>query len=896
MMVVAVGLAALAGYLLQKKQKSLTQADAPTTIATRGTPIPVLLGLRRIGPVFGWAGDRVIRQEKVSGAKGGLFGPTPKQDVYYEAGWHQLCVGPAWALHLIRQHGKVIWKGPITRDTHPSGSLIDVGTEGKFRIFWGERTQALNTFLGSASRNPVVGITSRWPYLCSVMWEEKRLGNSPSWPLLTYDLEVKPESSEALLPSTPAYFPPALTLSLTPYDIDSVVNGAEWNGSNNTIAGQFIVEGDQTQFFPGTSWIRLTGNTLADQDFQVKFSVAFQNQVSAGPPAVFETLTRVFVEGGLAGADANGTITPYISVEDDGYNGAHLIAELIFGVRPVGLERPTNDWDLTSLDELGELLEDEDLRCSIISRGQSVRDTLGQLLQDLGVFMPCDPITGLIKFTAIRPPLVVRTIDEDNLDHPAPEILNMVGETHADRLVFTFPDRLNAFNDMPVQIDDDGNASYGENHSAEEVSIASTCNYGTASKIAERRSQEMLTHASTLTDLLSGRDARSLSPGDVVTVPEFVEQCRVIESTPRAMSGQVGLNLIPDYYGAIASAFQPPPPNTGGGLLPAELDLAVEIVELPEHFDPNLGQAIIVPRIRAHAQVSRAMFYLSRDNISYTQIDSTTQHQTGGDLVDALAADGPMYVNQGPQIDVLGPDFDLVNSIMPLSDADWRLGRVICIIGNEILFPRDVQLIIGTTYRLIDVFRARFDTDRSSHLVGADVLLFENTAILVLQDVLLQPDVDLYVKVPIQASGGSISLAAATPHSTRLEGKGARPIKPRNLYLTLPFPMVPAWVAGGGFTLRWHYASTASPKTGAGQQPAGTVIPSPSAVQGDFRVELQNGATIIEFFPGTVTTQAITNGNLVAGFGSEPSSLTARVFNRDGGLESLPRELSLIRI
>ena len=36
LLVVAVGLSLLAGYLLQKKQKNLTKDDKPTTVATRG--------------------------------------------------------------------------------------------------------------------------------------------------------------------------------------------------------------------------------------------------------------------------------------------------------------------------------------------------------------------------------------------------------------------------------------------------------------------------------------------------------------------------------------------------------------------------------------------------------------------------------------------------------------------------------------------------------------------------------------------------------------------------------------------------------------------------------------------------------------------------------------------
>ena len=206
-MVLGIGLSILAGKLLaEKARKSVLEDDKPTTLSQRGSFVPVVLGIRRVGAIFAWAGDRFTRKERVSGSKGGKGGGAGgkrvwnggggEQTVFVENGWHILCVGPADRLWKIWQHGEIIFgfpgQEPLTPSTHPSGTTVDFGLEGLLTIFWGEKLQPINTDLGDASR---IGISSRWPFMCYIYWERKRLGTSPIWPLIEYEIEVRPNNT-----------------------------------------------------------------------------------------------------------------------------------------------------------------------------------------------------------------------------------------------------------------------------------------------------------------------------------------------------------------------------------------------------------------------------------------------------------------------------------------------------------------------------------------------------------------------------------------------------------------------------------------------------------------------------------------------------------------------------
>ena len=397
LMLLSAGLSYLAGQLLGKKNNSPLDDDKPTTLSKRGSFINWKPGVWLVGPVFGWAGEREIRKEEAEGGKGG---GGPEVDIYYESGWHQLGVGPCFALHSIVQGGEVIFEGPITSVSHPSGSVVDLGVEGSFTIYWGEETQPINTFLGDSER---VGISSRWPFVCYIVWNKKRLSQSPTWPKLDYIVERRP-TNHGELSDSDAWYDPTPTLD---GDTALVVDN---NASSDPDDGYIELSGDQSSLFDLGRIARLTGNTLPDGDYTVRDVEVVQVVTGAGWSGLptYATRTRVFFDEATVGSDDNGSLQAYSFANDDGANLAHCIAELLYAPWPQGLGKEASGfegWDLDSLEEMGVEFETNGWRSGLGgTNGETAESLLAGALQDAGTMLPIDTTTGLLKFQRVREP------------------------------------------------------------------------------------------------------------------------------------------------------------------------------------------------------------------------------------------------------------------------------------------------------------------------------------------------------------------------------------------------------------------------------------------------------------------------------------------------------------
>lgn len=182
------GVTTAAGLLLKPKPASAIKDREPTTLATRGSYLPWIVGRGRTGAVVLWVGNRETRRESAGKGKGGVFS-APKSKIYYEAAWHGLAVGPGYALNQIWVDGKLVWNTQITQGSHPDGSTVNVPGEGDFTIYWGNPHPPVNNFLGDSHR---VGIASGWPFAMYIVWDKKKLGVAPRWPVIDYDIEVRP--------------------------------------------------------------------------------------------------------------------------------------------------------------------------------------------------------------------------------------------------------------------------------------------------------------------------------------------------------------------------------------------------------------------------------------------------------------------------------------------------------------------------------------------------------------------------------------------------------------------------------------------------------------------------------------------------------------------------------
>lgn len=176
----------------RREQRAVGFDEQPTTVATRGSYVPVVVGRQRVAPVALYAGDRITTGGG-GGGKGG--GGGARSLIYHEAGWHGLCVGPATKLHGIFVDNKPIYSGPIEASVATSGTAIQSAAPhpGAGFIYWGETDQPVNTRLaeGTGTGSAGVGVASRWPRLTYVEWRRIQIGESPIWPNLEYEIEVR---------------------------------------------------------------------------------------------------------------------------------------------------------------------------------------------------------------------------------------------------------------------------------------------------------------------------------------------------------------------------------------------------------------------------------------------------------------------------------------------------------------------------------------------------------------------------------------------------------------------------------------------------------------------------------------------------------------------------------
>lgn len=199
----SVGLAAAAYYLNRPKSATTPHANTKaedfslTNISSQGAMIPLIKGRARVGAIIGMTSELAVYQASAYNPGEGkgrsrrhsrTVYPTTTPH-YSERAWHQICVGPATALHRIWSDGTIVFNTTITPTSHPSGSILSTITASEvFAIYWGESDQPVNTFLGSTSPQRV-GVNSRWPHVCYVVWFGKQLGSSPRWPQVEYDIE-----------------------------------------------------------------------------------------------------------------------------------------------------------------------------------------------------------------------------------------------------------------------------------------------------------------------------------------------------------------------------------------------------------------------------------------------------------------------------------------------------------------------------------------------------------------------------------------------------------------------------------------------------------------------------------------------------------------------------------
>lgn len=824
---IGIALSLAAGYLLQDSQDSpIVQGTGPSPTVERGTPINLLIGRERVGPIYTWYGSRSSETESAGGGKG-FGGEGTESEVWFEEGWHILCIGPARRLWKIIENGKTVYGTPMDPASHPSGTSVDLGTVGTFVIYWGEADQPENTELGEPGKLTEDGISSRWPYLCYIHWTRKRLGTTAVWPRLTYDLEVWPFDSK--LVATPPFFAASRTLVGDAIDVVNVLDGAP--GVN------YLDIDDNTTAFKASQWCQILGQTIPDGDYQI-------DHVSKPTP----DSRRIFLAQSITGLTAGqGTIQAYRDEADDGANAAHILYQLLFARMPHGRGLDPLRWDIASLEELGVTCQQENLRFTLLANSEkTTKSAVADLLQDVGAMVYQDPVSGLNAFRVIRESTEIATIPSAVLTGHPPEIHNVVeSEEPASRKLFTFKDRLRDYLTFPITIDDDGKASIDQIYGRDTIQMSSVRDLVTAWTVAKRRNQESYSGDMPVT-FRANREAAMLCPGRQVAIPDLDMALLVMSLTRKdSLSGEVEIEALPNYYGVPVSAATV---YDGGGLAPdveeSAQDLEVIPFEVPQRLNATGAVRGGVARIRNSSSVSSATIHLSADDISYFPIAHENGVHTGGKLDVAVVADGPSILDPGPTFLAEGPD---IEQALDLSDAgslnEWQLGRQVCVVGDgldkEIWFVRWVESMGGGQYRLREVLRKRYCTTKQAWPIGTPLILFEVDDVGQFTDLIMAPQESVFVKSqPI--GNAPLGLADIESEELALYGQGVRPLPVTGLRATdtigtganaFYFPNNPA--------IRWGYRAAPGPSNACpATLPAGDPIFARPPCDGSVRLRL----------------------------------------------------------
>ena len=185
-------LAGIAQSLLDEGLDQPIQEQKPAQFSEEGTWIPLMIGRYRVGANQGRPWGRFFIEEPVDGEGGkghGGGGSSSKQTVWYESGWHRIAVSAGeMYLHRIFVNGEVLWEGELNSVDDPSGTQVDLGGEGSFRVYWGEKDQPIDDYLPEG----LSGHTARWPGVFHIVWLNRRLGGFAVWQAHEYEVEARP--------------------------------------------------------------------------------------------------------------------------------------------------------------------------------------------------------------------------------------------------------------------------------------------------------------------------------------------------------------------------------------------------------------------------------------------------------------------------------------------------------------------------------------------------------------------------------------------------------------------------------------------------------------------------------------------------------------------------------
>lgn len=962
------------------KPKLAPMDDAMETVATRGAYIPLVIGRQRIGYVFGDVQDAGVGPLDTGGVPAQAFGKgegnTPEPQSYQENAVHFLCIGPGSVLHAIYQNGAIVWSGPITPQSHPSGSSINVPQYGTFQVHWGFPDDPQLT-VGPANAR----VSSRFAGVLKVVWAPKKLGQSRNWPRLEYEVECPVYSQIAYTPNAirainkDVY----LTFGDTPYrgyfdwpdnvraefaifgcreDTDEIIvrfedvnpspeglndvfafdmapgtiiklysddlngnmqsaaingvrdgysyrersggSGRPWNGALGNILGNSLLPNQwnylvvvsarsdvQMEAFIGTHIIGFEAAILKVRHATATELQELKNRTAQPPHRILNYFLGVrdgsFNPRGIAALQICDRIT--------GVNPIHAVDQILFAPHPYGAARDRSLFDADTIERAAIVADNEELRFGITaSDGSSIKALLQPIQQDLGLMFPFDPRSGKYTFKLLRydDPFLVPDVPKDMIVSPSSTVA-VQGAKPADTVAFVFRDRRRSYRAEPLVVHDNGQVQRYQGVRSRDVEISTTNEIESAATIARRRQQEifatLVTHSFRM-----NRSARLAMVGQTFKATQTEDPDLTFRVTGVKPSTETPVVEI----SAIVDSYMPPPESTPVTLsatytpsrkaAPEPL-AAFDAWEVPRQLaGGRLG--VLLLAARASTRGTGAPGWGSRDGTAYTVFGEAVLAACGT-LTTSLPAGnvGPCHDSATYQVLPEGVDFDSCEDLT-LSQAAWRAGRQIMLVGGEIIF---LQTAGGG--EITGLLRGRLGTAQVAHAAGTRFWVVLAHRARLLQSDLFQVGATLHYKAQSLEGVDYSDIGNVEAKTLPLVGAAFTPATPSGLRQS---DLQRFYVTGNPITLTWCYQSDEFAFTGLGAQGFGQICGT-SSPRGYFVLEFLNGATLLGTLTSPSATRTISPAEQTALGLDALTTWTVRVLQVEGSFSSGRASLTLTR-
>lgn len=533
-------------------------------------------------------------------------------------------------------------------------------------------------------------------------------------------------------------------------------------------------------------------------------------------------------------------IEPVDTRNTDGVNPVHMIDQLLFAKFPYGAGKDRTKFDAQSIDRAAEILQDEVVRGGIqIADGENVESVMTQIMQDVTLITPYSPETGKYTFRVVRYDNQAEDVD-DTMLLEAPTVETIRGDRPVDVIAFTFKDRQRNYREVPVKVADNGQIYENDTQRAQKVPIEVTQDRDSVSRMAPRRSQEALGNLTTVQIqvhhamfmALPGSRV-SLSPLDDVSIRYIISDILRDVNSPK-----VEIDLLLDAYdppnestGQFAQLILDEPPQ--GSERPIAADALQDFVgiEVPRLLSTNQRYVeMFFAGVRGNtSRTLAARIYMSRDDTTFSKLTDKAPLVAMGFLSEDLGAKTAAYDDTGSY----GFVADQTNALLASEDLtlypdQWRAGRQVLLIGDEVIYTRSIDVISASdstqdvqgTGNIEGLIRGRAGTNQSFHASGTPFYVFLSHKVEPFSSDAFLPGKNLHFKaVPVERSKvGTVD--SVNSKQVALTGKALTPIAPSALRMG---SFSTGYDTGGIADLNfvWSYHSSEFPRTGLGHQTLG---------------------------------------------------------------------------